>query len=159
MRKILLMILVLILCFGFAACGGASEEAAGDDDGQNPVMNFIGKYGCYRATIMVEAEGADGAKFTVTWSSSAAENSEWVMSGTFDSETLAVKYDDCVRTNYVYDENGEVISQEEQYAGGSGTIQFIDGDKLALTWQDDQENIAEGMTFEYASYGGDDSEE
>ncbi len=59
MRKILLMILVMTLCLGFAACGGASEEAAGADDGQNPVMNFIGKYGSYRATILVEAEGAD----------------------------------------------------------------------------------------------------
>ncbi len=95
----------------------------------------------------------------MTWASSAAENSEWVMSGTFDTETLTVKYDDCVKTNYVYNENGDIASEEEQYTGGSGTIQFTDSQELALTWQDDQENIAEGMTFEYASYGGDDSEE
>ena len=158
MKKIILLILALALCFTLAACGQSSgqsaEETESADDGQNPVMNFIGDYGCGRATMHVEAEGADGARFTLTWASSAAENTEWVMSGTFDEKTLSVEYSDCVRTDYVYNEDGSVKSQKEKYTDGHGVIQFSDSDELSLTWQDDQENAGEDMTFEYASYGG-----
>ena len=33
------------------------------------------------------------------------------MSGAFDADTLTVSYDNCVRTDYVYNESGEVDSE------------------------------------------------
>lgn len=143
---VMAMMMVFALCL--SSCGSKAEEAA--DDGQNPIMNFIGNYACDRANIMIGASDSEnGVNATVTWGSSAWENSTWTMTGTFDAEALQFEYHDCVRTDYVYDDNGEVKSQEEVFTGGHGFMTFTDGDPLTLTWQEDQEHIADGMVFEY----------
>ena len=138
--------LTMALTMGLSACGKKAEP----DDGQNPVMNFIGNYVCDRASVFISADGDEGASAIVTWGSSAWENSSWMMTGTFDPETLQFEYHDCVRIDYVYDESGEETSQTEIYTGGHGFMFFAEGDPLTLTWQDDQENVADGMVFEYA---------
>ena len=144
---ILMLVLMMALAPVLSACGSKAEP----DDGQNPVMNFVGTYICGRAAIVIGAtDEENGANATVTWSSSAAENSEWTMSGTFDPEKLQFEYHDCVRTDYVYGEDGEVSSQEEVYTGGHGFMFFTD-DPLSLTWQDDAEDAGKDMVFEYAS--------
>ena len=150
------MAMLMIFALGLSACGSKAEEPAADE-GQNPVMNFIGNYVCGRACITIGAtDEKNGADATVTWSSSAAENSAWVMSGTFDPDTLQFEYHDCVRTDYVYNESGDVDSQEEVYTGGHGFMTFTEGDPLTLTWQDDQEHVADDMVFEYAGMVPDD---
>ena len=131
---------------GLSACG----KKAAPDDGQNPIMNFVGYYVCDRANVFISADGEEGASAIVTWSSSAWENSTWMMSGTFDPETLQFEYHDCVKTDYKYEDDGDVESQEEVYTGGHGFMFFKEGDPLSLTWQDDQEKVAEDMVFEYA---------
>jgi hypothetical protein len=157
-RKLIAMMMALLMtfAFGLAACGTPAEEA--DDGGQNPVMNFIGTYVCGRAAIEIGATEGKGATAEVTWSSSAAENSVWTMSGTFDPETLQFEYHDGVRTDYVYDESGEVKSQEEVYTGGHGFMTFTE-DPITLTWQEDQEHVADDMVFEYASAAPEEGEE
>ncbi len=140
----LLMAIMMVFALGLSACGSKA------DDGQNPIMNFVGHYACDRAEIEIGASDEDnGANAWVRWGSSAWENSVWTMSGTFDPETLQFEYHDCVRTDYVYDDNGEVKSEEEVYVGGHGFMTFTEGDPLTLTWQDDQEHMADGMVFEY----------
>ena len=142
----LMMALVMTFAMGLSSCGKKAEP----DAGQNPIMNFVGYYVCERANVFISADGEEGASAIVTWSSSAWENSSWMMSGTFDPETLQFEYHDCVRTNYKYNDDGELESQEEVYTGGHGFMFFKEGDPLTLTWQDDQESIAEDMVFEYA---------
>ena len=152
----LLMAIMMVVTLGLSACGSKTEEPV-EDEGQNPIMNFIGTYASGRASIFIGAtDESNGANATVTWSSSAAENSTWVMSGTFDPETLQFEYHDCVRTDYVYNESGDVESQEEVYTGGHGFMTFTDGDPLTLTWQDDQEHMADDMVFEYVGMVPDD---
>jgi hypothetical protein len=146
--KLISLVLSLVLALSFTACGGGSQEEA-QDDGQNPAMNFVGDYVNNRASIHIGAEGDDGINAEVTWASSAAENSTWTMSGTFDSENLQFEYSDCVKTDYVYGEDGEVKEQKEAYTGGHGIIKFTDGEELSLTWQDDEEHIADGTVFTY----------
>ena len=157
MKKMICLAAVLVMVFSLCACGAGDAAPAGSEipaeDGQNPVMNFIGVYGHDRASVMVEADGMDGAKITVTWPVSAAENAEWVMSGKFDAESLTVEYSDCVKTVYIWNEQGEVDSETVEYENGEGTITFTDGEALTLTWDDAQEKIAEGTVFEYASLG------
>jgi hypothetical protein len=76
----------------------------------------------------------DGASASVTWASSAAENSTWEMTGTFDPEEKRFEYHDCVRTDFVYKEDGSVDKQTEVYTGGHGFMFFDDsGDKLTMT--------------------------
>ena len=121
------------------------------EDGQNPVMNFIGNYVCDRARIEVMPEGEDMADITVSWSSSAFEHTEWSMSGVLDTETLTVSYSDCTKKDVVYDRDSEEAGQTPQetieYTDGTGTILF--GNDGTLVWNDDQEHAADGMVFEY----------
>ena len=146
----LVMAIMMVFALGLSACGSKSEEPAADE-GQNPAMNYVGNYVCGRAAILIGAtDEENGMDAIVTWSSSAAENSTWVMSGTFDPETLQFEYHDCVKTDYVYGEDGNVASQEEVFTGGHGIMTFVEGDPLTLTWQEDQEHAADDMVFEYA---------
>ena len=126
---------------------------ASEEDGQNPVMNFIGVYAKDRASIQVEAQGAEDALITVSWSSSAAEHSEWTMSGHFDWETLTVEYNNCVKKDIVYTDE-ENFTETVAYENGTGAIVF--GENGTLTWRDDQENVADGTVFEFVPpvFGG-----
>lgn len=135
---------------------GNTWDTAGSaaDDGQNPIMNFIGTYGVGRAGIDVQPSGKEGAKISIRWSGSAAEHSEWVMSGKLDTTALTVEYSDCVKKDVVYKEDGTVQSETVVYENGKGTIAFHDGTPITLTWNDEQEHIADGTVFEYSSYGG-----
>ena len=152
MKKLLSLLLALTMVFALAACAAkeapeGSEPAgsqAAPDDGQNPVMNFVGTYASGRASVLVEADGADGAKLTVNWGSSAWEHSEWIMSGKFDPDTLTIEYSDCVRTDYAFNEDGSVKSETVVYENGFGTVHFENDD---LYWKDDEEHMADDMVF------------
>ena len=115
------------------ADSASTEAAATEEEGQNPVMNFIGPYAWSRASAMVEAAGSNGARISIDWASSAAEGSRWVMTGELDTETLTVKYTDCVKTDYVFGEDGEIESETVQYENGTGTITFHDDGPLTFT--------------------------
>lgn len=130
----------------------AKEEttAAEAEDGQNPVMNVIGDYASGRASIHIDAGEGHAASASVSWSSSAAEHSEWTMSGTFNSDTHTFEYTGCTKKNFVYAEDGSVESEETVYTDGTGRMVFSE-DPLSLTWEDDKENAADGMTFTYSN--------
>ncbi len=125
------------------------EDAVQDveEDGQNPVMNFIGPYVCEGCSIFIEADGSKNGRATVTWSQSANEMAEWTMTGVFDTETLSIRYSDCVKNIYVYGDDGIVTSSETLYKDGAGTIAFTED--LVLSWIDESEHVADGMLFAY----------
>ena len=151
MKKYLSLFIIAVLALALTACGGksASEEAA-PDDGQNPVMNYVGNYVCGRAAVLIGAtDEKDGASASVKWSSSAAENSTWEMTGTFDPDEKRFEYHDCVKKETVYNDDGSIKSEEEVYRGGHGFMFFETGDKLTLTWQEDQEHVADDMVFTF----------
>ena len=120
------------------------EEDAG---WQNPVMNFVGEYQSGRAHALVECQGMDEAFITIDWGSSAWESTRWLISGKLDLETLRISYEGCSKTNLVYDENGELKSQETVYEDGTGTITF--NDDGTFTWHEDQSESGEDLVFEW----------
>lgn len=127
---------------------GIDDDAiATGNDGQNPVMNFVGPYACDRASMLVECSGQSGADITITWGSSAWENSVWNIVGDFDADTLTVTYSDAVKTNYVYNSDGSVKSEEVEYSDGSGRIVFHEGEQLSCTWENDNEPDNGSMEF------------
>ena len=145
-KRACLAILSLLLVLLLSACGGTeAEPSVTEEDGQNPIMNYIGPYNCDRATILIEANGMEGAKATINWGSSAWEHSEWTLTGSFDMDTLTITYEDCVRKDLVFDEDGNLTSETEVYTDGTGTIVFADDG--TLTWNDEKEHQADGMTF------------
>ena len=99
----------------------------------NPALNFVGPYYCDGCSIFIEAAGASTCKATVSWSLSSSELSEWHMSGKFDTETLSFRYEDCVKTNYVYGADGTISSTETVFENGKGTIslEFYSKEELA----------------------------
>ena len=114
-------------------------------------MNFVGPYASGRASMMVEADGADGAKVSITWSSSAAEHSEWVMSGDFDPDTFTIHYSNAVKTNYVYNEDGSVKSEEVEYSDGTGRIRFSNETPLSCTWENEKESEQGALEFTWSA--------
>ena len=122
---------------------------AEDPDWQNPVMNFIGEYQCGRAHALVQCAGFQDAWITIQWGSSAWELTQWDIFGTLDTDTLTIAYSGCTKSNIVYDEDGEVKSQEPVYEGGTGTVVFHDDG--TFTWYEDQADNADGMLFEWVT--------
>ncbi|MBQ8069168.1 MAG: hypothetical protein IJ201_12580 [Solobacterium sp.] len=160
MKQLKQILAAAIMAGALAACGSkpaetpaeapaeAPTETAAAEQGQNPVMNVVGDYQADRCSVHVEPKDKDGALITVHWGSSATESSEWTMSGTFDAEKHTVYYQDGVKKNVVYDSDGKVTSEEEVYVGGHGTFIF-NAENNTLTWEEDQEQIADGMVFEF----------
>lgn len=124
----------------------ATDTTTKEDASTAPVRTasqYAGTFGNGRCTIVATANG-DNLSFSVTWGNSAAETEEWTMSGTFDPDTMRVNYSNCVHKTVVFDENGG--SQEEvKYSQGSGRIQYVN--ENSLTWFDEQDNVAQAMTF------------
>ena len=110
-----------------------------EEDGQNPVMNWIGKY-CSpqeeRASAVVACEGMDSARITISWSGSAWERAEWEIIGKLDPETLTITYTGATKAIVTRDENGNVVNEEVEYTDGTGTIVFDEGN--SFTWHEDQ---------------------
>ena len=121
-----------------------------DADWQNPVMNFVGEYQCDRAHATVQCFGNDEALITIEWAGSAAELARWDITGRLDPETLTIEYTGCTKSHVVYNENGDVESQEPEYEDGSGTIVF--NDYGSFTWHEDQSETGEDMVFEWLEF-------
>ena len=127
---------------------GAGVVSAATDT-QNPIMNFIGNYAADRATLFVEPDGTENAKISVRWSGSAWSYAEWVIHGTLDPDTLVMQYENCVKTEYTYDENGELAEENVVYEDGTGSFAFHEDG--TVTWDDAAEHVADGMVFEYVT--------
>lgn len=127
----------------------AGENAVQTEEtGQNPVMNYAGMYGAGRATILVDAKGSDEAEVSINWGASAAEHGEWEMSGPFDEENRTITYENAVKRDVVFNEDGTESSNEIVYEDGKGSFTFTeDGD---LIWQDEMEHIADGTVFTFS---------
>lgn len=118
-----------------------------DPDWQNPVMNFVGEYQCGRAHALVECFGYDEASITIDWGGSAWDLARWLIIGPLDTETLTIDYEGCPKYELVYDDSGEVVSEETVYEDGSGTVTFsMDG---TFVWHEDQSESGEDLVFDW----------
>ena len=124
---------------------GEDIDAGTEEDGQNPVMNFIGQYYAGRGNLTISAEGSNGALIQVWWGSSAEEHSEWTMHGTFDEAAMEITYSDCEKHDFVVDDNGEIVSDETAYTNGTGKI--VINEDYSIVWIDDQDHIADDLTM------------
>lgn len=149
-KRLFAWAIILALVFSLAACGSqpAAETAApaaepqaaeevlpAPDDGQNPVMNFVGVYHMDDSTeALVEAEGRENAKITVTAAYSPWFHNQTVMSGRFDPETLTVEFSNAALTEYTYASDGSVAEETLGYSDGSGKAVFnAAGNTLTIT--------------------------
>ena len=125
-------------------------ERTGREEGQNPVMGFIGPYAYGSAGMYIEAGGGHDARVSVAWGNSTGKRSEWTMSGPFDEKTLTITYSNCVRKDLVFNENGDIESETTAYENGTGTITFLEGEDVSLVWKDDKDHMADNAVFTWS---------
>ncbi|MBR5702098.1 MAG: hypothetical protein IKX47_06485, partial [Oscillospiraceae bacterium] len=121
-----------------------------EEEGQNPVMNWIGEYRCpqaERASAHVECGEGSSAIIRITWGSSAWEQTQWLIVGELDPDTLTITYTGASRTNVTYNDDGTIAEEVTEYADGTGTIVFDQG--TSFTWHEDQ-GEREDLVFEWA---------
>ena len=133
-KKLLVFVLLAAMALMLAACGHAPADAPQStetaqtpaaEDGQNPVMNVVGVYSNdYSVEALVEAEGTDGAKITVTYAGSPWFHTQTVMSGPFDPETLTMTFANSTLTEYSYSSDGSVEQETVSYTDGGGRAVF-----------------------------------
>ena len=160
MSKKILTVLLACAMLLLAACGSAAstpadkpaqdpqptEEAPAEtasQDGQNPVMNFVGVYSTeYSTEALVEADGMENAKITVTWAGSPWFHNQTVMSGPFDPDTLTMTFADSTLTEYTYASDGSVTEEKTSYTDGKGKAVFDPAENtLTITEEIDSGNI------------------
>lgn len=138
-KAVLVALLIAVFAFASAACA--------EEDGQNPVMNLIGLYmdeTSQRASLNIICEGTDGAIVTIDWASSASENTEWVFSGVYDAENNVIAYEDCVRIDQVFEEDG---SAHETVAYENGTGKLVIHEDWSISWVNDAEETGNDCLF------------
>ena len=148
-KTVVSFLLIMALALSLAGCGaapaaapqsGEAAEAPSEQDGQNPIMNFVGVYSTdYNTEALVEAEGMENAKITVTWAGSPWFHNQTVMSGPFDPETLTMEFDGATLTEYTYNSDGSVAEETVSYTNGVGRAVF-DPAENTLTITEDFES-------------------
>ena len=141
LKRILLAALALTLL----AMGAALAEEPDIQSPPSPDL-YSGSWACDRASIEMNWE-EEGYRVLISWGSSAWENSEWEYSCYYHEEDKTlVSMPFGSRTDYVYGDDGELVSATEIYSDGSATFS-LDGEGK-LIWQDEKENAGDGMRFE-----------
>ena len=141
---------------GFAL--DAQGRLVWQDDMENPgggeAFAKIGNYDCTvwvcdRASIEIYWE-EEGYKVSVTWASSAFEETEWMYSCYYDPETDSLMDPGTgIRSESVYGEGGEMVSHTDVYDDGEAVFS-LDADGH-LVWKDMKEDAGAGMVFELAA--------
>ena len=105
-----------------------------------------GIYNGSRSQVTVDATDNNMVKITVTINDQDGSNkaSVWKMSGKYNPSNGTLIYNNCTKTNFQYDENGNVASKSVAYSNGQGMVVINNG---MVTWSDYQEHAADDMTF------------
>lgn len=109
-------------------------------------MNFVGEYQCDRAHATVECFGYDEAWISIEWANSVSEMTNWVISEKLDLDTLEIAYEGCSKTSFVYDNHGEVVSDDSEYEDIHGVITFHEDG--TFIWHRDLPEGGEDVVFE-----------
>ncbi|MBR2133822.1 MAG: hypothetical protein IJ851_03840 [Eubacterium sp.] len=160
-KIIVSLMLALAMLMAFSACSSISSEneetteeivteaAQSEDSGQNPVMNFIGKYDNGGCVITVAADGADYATFTVDWGLTDDEKETYIFSGKFDSDTLTVNYNNSTKNILTLAADGTVTEEKTAYSNGSGKIIFHEDGTLEWLDEKEGERLVDNTVFTF----------
>ena len=106
---------------------------------RNPVMDFTGDYSNDKTTLTVEADGEEKAVMTVVLAEDKNTQTVLTANTKFDDFSGSLTYSNGTKKIVKFDRSGNVVSEKEIYANGTGKIVF--GAQKAL-WTDDNEQVS-----------------
>ena len=68
---------------------------------------------------------SDELLITINWGSGAFDSAEWSMTGTYDSKSDKIQFNDCTLTYIHYNDDGS-SNEDVQYTDGTGAIYIAD---------------------------------
>ena len=105
---------------------------------------FLGTWGCGRATAVIDKDGSDYTVY-IKWASSPADGTFWDYKCSYDSSTGFLRCDGSgTRTDYAFDTESNENKNEIIYSDSFCIFEIKDG---VLYWDDDKEDMDEGMEF------------
>ena len=124
MRKFLLVLLALVMMVGLAMAENDSKPMPAE------AAAFEGEWQCDRATAELVWE-EEGFKVLITWGSSAWETTQWEYSCYYHEEdNTLVSMPFGIRTDLVYDDNGNETSATAAYEDGQATFKIDEDGRL-----------------------------
>ena len=124
--------------------GGFADDGRGTDE-IYVSENFIGTWGCGRATLSI-SENDDGTYLgKITWADSAYAYVEWVYVLKYDEESDSMICDgNATKTYYQYEDENTEPTVTVLYTNGSGSFCIRDN---AVIWNDMEEDRGDDMEF------------
>lgn len=120
----------------------AKEDAGAGDISEDQLKDLVGDYQdpkSQRASLNIARGEGKSLIFTVTWSTSADETTEWKMTGTYDPKTYHFDYANGVKTTIKTVDGKE--TKTEVYNNGTGYFSIEGG---AMTWHTNMPNDYDG---------------
>ena len=154
-KTVILMIALCVFMLVLCGCAGSSADASaeGQQSSQeettaaDPEEGLEGTWqdsGSQRAVLEV-SEGENGnLDAVITWGMSASETMTWEFSGTYDSKSGELKYEDRVKKHLIYGEDPDDETEETVYSGGTGMLTLAED---GVRWTDDKEDAGNGCLF------------
>ena len=103
-----------------------------------------GEYKSGRVTVEVDSEDPENVQIWVIWTASHNSKAVWSMSGKYDPATETISYENGTKKVFTYTEEGELETETVEYTNDKGVFVFSYN---GVTWDEYNENIAEGMVF------------
>lgn len=122
--------------------GGLADDGRGEEE---PAENYLGTWGCGRATLNISDNGDGTYQGKITWADSAFAYVEWVYILAFDADSQCMVCNkNAVKTYYEYKNENSEPEATVMYTGGSGSFYLENG---VITWYDAEEDRGEDMGF------------
>ena len=140
MKRFLLVLLALVMTIGLAMAESDTKPMPDE------AAAFEGEWQCDRATAEFYWE-EEGFKVLISWGSSAWETTTWEYSCFYhEDDNTVVSMPFGIKTELVFDENGNETSATAAYEDGQATFKIDENGYLV--WIDEKENAGGGMRFE-----------
>lgn len=122
--------------------GGIADDGIGDSE-IAAEEDYLGTWGCNRATLTIYSNGDGTYLGTVTWADSAFAYAEWTYTLTYENGIMVCDKN-AVKKYYEYKDSNSDPEVNVMYDNGSGSFTLRNG---VITWYDAEENLGEDMEF------------
>ncbi len=136
-----------------AAASGKEAAPSGESNVREAVpqgkVNFIGGWqdsvGQRASMTVIPTQSEGDYAVLIRWGSSAFEATEWTMSAVFNTETAELEYQNGMRFERSYSEDGLAVSEKQVWSDSKGGFRLNDAGEME--WTDDHEEQASSCRF------------